>query len=244
MSGFIVRALRLGISANAASRGSNPYCVKSRQPMRFDYDRPAAWYVDHGNDEPTVFASEQEAKEKTDEFIPRIRAIVRIARDTGRSFDIGHAATLLGHSFGTDTHLGGYHIAPLSEWQVEHDEEARYYAAEAREQVELADAQARAAQEAADKLRGEYQETDWPAEKPKAASGASKWVATSVPKVQRYVRQDGSESFRGRSDNQVSPGFPTIEQAIAWVDGERDVNPVVTDERAAAMEALREVVQR
>jgi hypothetical protein len=144
MSEFIVRALRLGISANAASRGSNPYCVKSKAPMRFDYDRPAAWYVDsHGNDEPTTFASEREAKEKTDEFIARIRGIVRIAQSTGRSFDIGHAATLLGHSFGTDRHLGGFDIAPLSEFQAERDEEARYYAGEAREKVALADAEAR-----------------------------------------------------------------------------------------------------
>ncbi len=87
---FVV-ALQLGISPSAGLAGRPPWSVKGRLPLRFDFDKPAVWVASR-NDTPTIFATRQEAERKIEDFLARVRGIIRVSQATGKSVDVGCAS--------------------------------------------------------------------------------------------------------------------------------------------------------
>jgi hypothetical protein len=262
-----VEALILKVENNAAWEGSRSYAVGDRRAMFFDLDKPAAYVAQPGRNEPTVFASKEEAEPLITDFLARVRGAIRAAQKPGRltgappsrkygfgpvaapppkPLDIGSATLLFGHpgvkegEGARDTRgepIPGYRFAPYTEWLAARAEEQRFDRDDASAELAQADSEVQAAQAKADALRAEVVPA---ATNTEAASG--KWVATDTPRVQVYARQDGTQSFRGRKDGGVSPSFDTKEEAIGWLGG--DVPQKASPDRTAALEAMRDRVVR
>ena len=83
--GYIVRLLKLGISATAGHSGV-PYAVVAHVPLWIDFDAPQVRMIEssHRQTQPTVFKSEKEAQEKMDALLDRLKAIKRNNERTGR----------------------------------------------------------------------------------------------------------------------------------------------------------------
>jgi hypothetical protein len=99
-TGFYMQALKqLGISPNAAIRGSATLRAEGEIPVEFNFDALSCRLVNvHRYQRPTVFATREEAGKKTEQFLARVRAVLRTpgavtAHEVGQGI---HRASVIG----------------------------------------------------------------------------------------------------------------------------------------------------
>jgi hypothetical protein len=205
--GYIVRLLKLGISATAGHSGP-PYDVKAHIPVFFDFDVPQVRLVEssHRQTQPTIFKSKEEAEEKVGALLDRLKAIQRNTLRTGRHANVGAAMELLGKRV-SDKVIGGYEIVPAKTWLNEVGEERRLDAQARQEELAEKEAAAAVAEMTAASLREEIE----------AGEFGSAWKSHSEPGIQHRTTKKGEPRFRGRKHGNTSPTYETVEEAVQWI---------------------------